>query len=52
MLLSTVGTSLLESMLEDKGEIRAVEGTIRVTEFLMQPHLLNNFEIEKYYQNE
>ena len=52
MLLSTLGTSLLESMLEDKREIRAGEGTIRVTEFLMQTHLLNNFEIEKYYQNE
>ena len=36
-----------------EGTIRACEGTFNVgQEFLVSPHLLANFEIQKYYQNE
>ena len=32
--------------------VRAGEGTIRsLQKFLMSPHLVTNFEIQKYYQN-
>ena len=53
MLLGTLGGSLLENLLACKGTIGTGEGTIYSwTEFLMPPHPLTNFEIEKYYQNE
>ena len=66
MLLGTLGASLLGDILSKglsgKGVIRAGEGTIRAgygskrpfyKNFLtLPPHLLTNFEIQKYYQNE
>ena len=53
MLLGTLGASLLESLLTSKDTIRAGECTIRSrTWFLMLPHPLINFEIQRYYQNE
>ena len=66
MLLGTLGASLLGDILSKglsgKGVIRAGEGTIRagygskkpsVKIFLTLPaHLLTNFEIQEYYQNE
>ena len=52
MLLGTLGASLLENLLKGKGIMRAGEGTIRVGKnLLMEPHSLNNFELQKYYQN-
>ena len=66
MLLGTVGASLLGDVLSKglsgKGVIRAGEGTITagygskgssLKIFLpLSPHLLTNFEIQEYYQNE
>ena len=60
MLFGTLGVSLLGNLLTGKGTIRpgegkfrAGEGTVRAgQEFLMLPHPLTNFEIQKYYQNE
>ena len=53
MLLEILAASLLGSALTGKGVIRAGEGTIRASQnFLMLPHLLTNFEIQKYYRNE
>ena len=62
MLLGTLGARLLGDMLLVKGVIRAGEGTARVgygskrpsfkKNFLILPHLLTNFEIQMYYQNE
>ena len=51
MLLHTLDASLLGNMLTGKGTIRADEGT-SIAGFLILPHLLTNFEIQKYYQNE
>ena len=58
--ISTSSKIILESALAGKGVIRggdgvirAGEGVIRVgQEFLMLPHSLSNFEIQKCYQNE
>ena len=64
MLLGTLGASLLGDILTGRGINRAREGVIRAGYgnkrqdykkkygFLMPPHLLTNFEIQKYYQNE
>ena len=62
MLLGTLGASLLGNMLTCKeinrvGEvfIKACYGskrTFRNQGFLIPPHSLTNFEIQKYYQNE
>ena len=63
MLLETLGATLLENLLSGKGIVRAGSGnnkgkgivrarlwkTIR---FLMKPHPLTNFEIQKYYEND
>ena len=59
-LLSTLGASLLGNLLTGKDTIRAGEGTTRAGDgtiragqgFLMPPHPLTNFKIQKYYQNE
>ena len=63
MLLGTLGASLLGNLLagkginkKGKGINRAAEGIVRAgeghsTDFLMLPHRLTNFEIQKYYQN-
>ena len=64
MLLGTLGASLLGNILTGRGTNRAGEGIVRAgyenkkgrkqqqNEFLMLPHSLTNFEIQKYYQNE
>ena len=60
MLLSTLGASLLGNTLAGKGMNRAGEGVVRAgygssikkQGFLIPPHRLTNFEIQKYYQNE
>ena len=60
MLLSTLGASLLGNTLAGKGMNRAEEGVVRAgygssikkQGFLIPPHRLTNFEIQKYYQNE
>ena len=63
MLLGTLDASLLGNILSDKGINRSGEGVIRAgygnnkcqkkqhNGFLMPPHPLTNFEIQKYYQN-
>ena len=48
VLLVTLGASLLENMLSDKGEIRVGDGVISWTGFLMSPHPLTNFEKQNY----
>ena len=61
ILLGTLGASLLGNMLSGKGVIRAEERTATVgygskrssfEKFLIPPHLLTKFEIQRYYQNE
>ena len=63
MLLGTLGASLLGNILAGKGINRAREGVLRSgygnktqdhkkNGFLMPPHPLTDFEIQKYYQNE
>ena len=68
MLLGTLGASLLGNILVGEGVIRAGDGAITKRQgreiiragyestikkrFLMPPHPLTNFEIQKYYQNE
>ena len=53
MLLGTLDASLLGNLLTRQGTIAAGEGTIGAgQDFLMQPHPLTNFELQKYYQNE
>ena len=64
MLLGTLGASLLGNILAGQGINRAGEGVIRAgfgnkrqddkkqNGFLVLPHLLTNFEIHNYYQNE
>ena len=49
MLIGTLGDSLLGNLLAGKATIKAGEGTIRAgrPEFLMSPHSLTNFEIQK-----
>ena len=44
-----LGASFLGNILAGKGMNRAAEGFIRG--FLIPPHSLTNFEIQKYYQN-
>ena len=63
MLLGTLGASLLGNVLAGKGNVRAGSGnkkgkgvvranTGKKLGFLMPPHPLTNFEIQRYYQNE
>ena len=61
MFLGTLGASLLRNILAGKGinkageGVRAAYGNKRLWKqngFLMLPHPLINFEIQKYYQNE
>ena len=64
MLLGILGASLLRNILAGKGINRAGEGIVRAgygnkkgkkkqpNGFLMSPHPLTNFEIQRYYQNE
>ena len=53
MLLGTLGTSLLGNLLTGKGVNTAIPGWgVIWTGFLMLPHPLTNFEIQKYYQKE
>ena len=59
-LLGTLGANLLGNMLAGKGTVRAACGKginykvwlWKQNGFLMLPHPLTNFEIQKYYQNE
>ena len=62
MLLGTLGASLLGNMLAGKGINRAGEGItragygssikdLRYIFFLIPPHPLTSFKIQKYYQN-
>ena len=46
MLLGTLGAIYLGNVLTDKGTIKTGEG------FLIRPHPLTNFKIQKYYQDE
>ena len=63
MLLCTLGASLLGNMLAGKGIVRAGcgnkkgKGIVRAgygkkIRFLMPPHPLTNFELERVYQSE
>ena len=66
MLLGTVGASLLGNLLTGKGFVRAGYGNnkgkgvvradyghqLKKSGYLIPPHSLTNFEIQKYYQNE
>ena len=53
MLLGTLGAGWLGNLLIGKATIWPGEGTIRGDEkVLMPPHLLTNFEIRNYNQNE
>ena len=63
MLLDTLGASLFGNILAGKGTNRCGEGVMRAgygkktrlwkrDVFSVLPHLLTNFEIQKYYQNE
>ena len=63
MLLGTLGTSLLGNLLLGKGSVRAGsrsnkgKGIVRTGSgkkmgFLLPPHPLTYFEIQKYYENE
>ena len=62
MLLGTLGASLLGNLLLGKEIVRAGSGNKKgtgiakagygKTGFLIPPHPLTNFEIQKYYQNE
>ena len=67
MLLGTLGASLLGNVLAAKGIHRAGEEIVRASygnkkvrktttknkmEFLVLPHPLTNFEIQKYYHNQ
>ena len=51
--LGTIGASLLGNLLAGKFTIRAGEETIKAgKKFLMPPHPLTNFKIQKYYEND
>ena len=59
MLLGILEASLLGKFLSGKGTVRAGEGILRAgmvlelkKEALIPPHLLTNFEIKEYYENE
>ena len=47
-----LAASSIGNILAGKGVIRAGEGTNKAGQDIMSPHLLTNFEIQKYYQNE
>ena len=47
MLLGTLRASLMGNMLSGKGMLRASYGSS-----IIPPHLLTNYEMQKYYQNE
>ena len=49
--MGTLGASLLGNILAGKGIVRTGCGNKKMG-FLMPPHPLTNFEIQKYYQNE
>ena len=49
--VATLAASLLLNILTCKETITTGEGSIK-TGFLMRPHRLTNFEIQKYYQTE
>ena len=49
--MATLAVSLLLNILTCKETITTGEGTTK-TGFLMPPHRLTNFEIQKYYQTE
>ena len=61
MLLGALGASLIGNMLAGKAIVRAASGNKKKRDsksllwqwngFLMPPHPLPNFEIQKYYQN-
>ena len=52
MLLGTLGASLLGNLLTGKGTITMGEGRIKAGQYIMPPHPLTYFEIQKYYQRE
>ena len=52
ILLRTIAANILGNSLTGKGVIRLDEGVIRTGHFLIPPHPLTNFEVQKYYQNE
>ena len=63
MLLGTLSASLIGDLLAGKGTVRVGSGNKkgkgivragsgRPWDFIMPPHPLTNFEIQKYYQNE
>ena len=56
MLLGTLGASLLGNLLTDKGALATISSRWRHNwsrrGFLMLPHPLTNFEIQRYYQKE
>ena len=55
MLLGTLGASLLGNLLTGKGRKRKRNKQSwlwKQNGFLIPPHPLTNFEIQKYYQNE
>ena len=53
MLLCTLGASLSGHLLTGKGFVRAGYGNkFKKNGFLIPPHPLTNFEIQKYYENE
>ena len=63
MLLGTLGAGLLGNILPGKGIVKAGSGNKKTKRnckswswkrmgFLIPPHPLTNFEIQKYYQNE
>ena len=63
MFLGTLGASLLGNLFSGKGIVRAGSGNKKGKEivragywkrmgFLIPPHRLTNFEIQKYYENE
>ena len=52
MLLCTLAASLLGNALIGKEVVRASQGVISRLRFLMPPHCLTNFKIQKYYQKE
>ena len=49
MVLGTLGASLLENLVTDKGTSKAVKEQL---ELVKPPHPLTNVEIQKYYRNE
>lgn len=52
MLLSRLGTSLMEKILVHKGVISDIRGEISWSGFPILPHLLPSFTIQRYSQKE